>query len=283
MSAAADLVQGAVDLYVHSSPDPIPRKFDDIALARHLSDQGIAAVLHRHHSCSTVERAELVRAVTGFRMWGAVEISGPAGGLEPVLVEVGLRQGAKAVALPMLSGSGFRTDRAAVPFEIGEVPVVDGDGKLLPAVTEIMELTRDAGALLIVGYLLPDEVVAAVNRASELGVERVMLCNPVGRGYRLDPDLVEELAADHDLVVELSIYQLDTFGPKPGPSWWDEGVALIHALGPGRIVVSSDGGAATSPPPDDLLRWGCERLLEAGFGPDEIRRMTRDNPASLLA
>ena len=107
---------GAVDFYVHASPDPIPRRSNDVALAETLQAAGLAAAVHRHHSASTVERSSLVREVTGFPLWGAVEFSGPAGGLDPRLAEVGLRQGAVMVCLPMLSGSGWRVLGIATPI-----------------------------------------------------------------------------------------------------------------------------------------------------------------------
>src|SRR3954469_1111695 len=48
------LLTGAVDFYVHASPDPIPRRCHDVALAEELQAAGVAAAVHRHHSASTV-------------------------------------------------------------------------------------------------------------------------------------------------------------------------------------------------------------------------------------
>jgi hypothetical protein len=285
-----ELVEDAVDLYVHSSPDPIPRRFNDIELAHELAAAKLAGAVHRHHSCSTVERAALVREVTGFGMWGAVEVSPMAGGLDPTVVEVGLRQGAPIVALPMLSGSGFRVFRTSVSVDIrdsfddGDTPVVDGDGSLLPAAVTIMELVRDSGATLIAGYLVASELLAVVGGAFDLGLERVVLSNPIGRGYCLDHVVIEEACSFGPLVVELSVYQLHAFGPRaPGASYVDEAVALIDSLGANRFVLSSDGGAAGAPGPHELLAWGCQALIDRGVDHEDVRRMVTENPAALLS
>jgi hypothetical protein len=274
------LVAGAVDYYVHGSPDPIPRHRNDIDLAVELRSAGLAAAVHRHHSSSTVERAALAREVTGFPLWGAVEFSGPAGGLDPTLAEVGLRQGAVLVVLPMLSGSGWRAMRAATdpaerdPFDYGDAPVVGGDGRLLPAVGDVIDLVASAGAALVTGYLLPAEQAAVIRLAAARGLERIVLSNPIGRGFAIDAATVLDLAALGPVNVEISVHQVDAH--------LDEAAALIGRLGPERVIVSSDGGTATAPPPPELLAWGCGRLRDAGFTETEIGRMVRDNPAAML-
>ena len=47
---------------------------------------------------------------------------------------------------------------ALVRRHLGDVPVVDCEGRLLPTVTEVVDLVADAGAALVIGYLLPAEV-----------------------------------------------------------------------------------------------------------------------------
>src|SRR4051794_22707737 len=208
------LLHGAVDYYVHASPDPIPRHANDIELAQSLAEAGLGAAVHRHHSSSTVERAALAREVTGFPLWGAVEFSGPAGGLDPTLAEVGLRQGAALVALPMLSGSGWRARAVADPgqrdpFDFGDVPVVDAGGRLLPAVTEVIDLVVAAGAALVTGYLVPAELAAVIRLATDRGLDRIVLTNPIGRGFAIDPDVVVDLTGLGPVTVELSVHQID--------------------------------------------------------------------------
>ena len=277
------LLDGAVDFYVHASPDPIPRRCNDVDLARELASAGLAAAIHRHHSSSTVERSALVREVTGFDLWGAVEFSGPAGGLDPVLAETGLRQGAVLVSLPMLSGSGWRAVRAATPpeqrdgFDYGDVPVVDSDGRLLPSVGEVIDLVAAAGVVLVTGYLVPSELAAVVRLAAVQGVDKIVLSNPLGRGFAISPDAVVELARLGPVWVELSVHQLEA------EAHMDEALALITRLGPERVIVSSDGGIATAPSPHELLVKGIARLLDAGFTDHSVRRMVTQNPKAMIS
>ena len=57
---ARTLVRGAYDLHVHVDPDVIPRRIDDVALARRFADVGLAGFALKSHYTSTAERAQIV-------------------------------------------------------------------------------------------------------------------------------------------------------------------------------------------------------------------------------
>jgi hypothetical protein len=84
------------------------------------------------------------------------------------------------------------------------------------------------------------------------------------------------------VAVEVSIHQIHSFGARPPtPDAVGEAVELIGRLGPGRVVISSDGGAADGPAPHEILAWGCASLVAAGVAPADVRRMVSTNPAAL--
>jgi hypothetical protein len=101
--AATNLPVACVDLYVHAAPDLIPRRGDDVQLARSLQDSGLRAAVHRHHFANTAAQTATARSVTGFDLFGAVDCSDLSGGLNATAVEYGLATGAVWVALATLS------------------------------------------------------------------------------------------------------------------------------------------------------------------------------------
>ncbi|MBV9660537.1 MAG: hypothetical protein JO337_05205, partial [Acidimicrobiales bacterium] len=106
--SASDLVNGAVDLYVHSNPDLLPRRTDDIGLARESATAGVAAAIHRHHYCPTAERSKIAQDATGFLLHGAILLNDSVGGINPTAVDLALRDGAVWIGLPTLSAAAMR-------------------------------------------------------------------------------------------------------------------------------------------------------------------------------
>src|SRR6266851_2107435 len=63
------LLVGAVDTHVHSAPDLVPRKLDDVEVARQARDACMAAVVLKNHFLATALRASLVESlVPGIRV-----------------------------------------------------------------------------------------------------------------------------------------------------------------------------------------------------------------------
>jgi hypothetical protein len=56
----------------------------------------------------------------------------------------------------------------------------------------------------------------------------------------------------------------------------------IADVGVGTTVIATDLGQPDTPAPAEGFRTYAESLRSAGFDPNDIRRMMRDNPRSLL-
>lgn len=59
---AQGLLAGAYDMHVHSGPDVLPRKFDDVELARRAKEKGMAGFVLKTHYVCTSDRATLIRS-----------------------------------------------------------------------------------------------------------------------------------------------------------------------------------------------------------------------------
>src|SRR4029453_11927268 len=98
---AWEAIQGAYDLQVHVAPDVIPRRTDDIDLARDFAARGLRGFVLKSHYIPTAERAKVVaRAVPGATAYGSITLNHSIGGLNPVAVEIAGRSGCKIVWMP---------------------------------------------------------------------------------------------------------------------------------------------------------------------------------------
>jgi hypothetical protein len=289
--AGAGFVVGAVDLYQHAEPDLLPRRGDDIALARDALGAGLAAAVHRHHFSPTAERSRLVAALTGFPLLGAILLNDSVGGLNPTAVELAVEMGAAWIGLPTLSARAQRqrlgrvptAHRRALTFGPGHLALVDADGRLLDEVQEILRIAAEHGLVVNVGYAGFSECRAVLHAAKAIPLDKVVITNPLTT-MGFTPAELDELLGTADLVVEQTCYSLHSSGSYGGgDAAVEAAAALIGHVGYRRIVLSSDGGMQGAPPPAELLAWGCERLLAAGLAEGQLRHMTSTLPSELVA
>jgi hypothetical protein len=287
-----EFIAHAVDVHVHSEPDLLARRGDDVSLAIELGEAGYAMAVHRHHFSVTADRAAIAQRVSGFQLLGAVVLNECVGGLTPAVVEVALRMGAVLVSLPTLSACHFRSLVPSMPAQLRNilsmgscVPVVDGNGRPLPALIDVIDLVRDHGAVLSTGYLAVDELHAVVSCAVQRGVGKIVVSNPTSPAMQLPLCALEEVLGLGDQVfIEISAYQVGhPAAANAGPNATDAAAAAIRLAGVARTVLSSDGGIASAPPPHELLGWLCAELVDRGFDTAAVTRMTRSNPRDLVA
>jgi len=73
-------LQGAYDLQVHVAPDIIPRRIDDLDLAREFLAAGRRGFVLKSLCFPTAERAQVVsKAVPGIRSFGAIALNHSVG------------------------------------------------------------------------------------------------------------------------------------------------------------------------------------------------------------
>lgn len=284
---AREALQGAVDLYVHAKPDLLARRLDDIALATELKKDGLGAALHRHHFAPTAERARLASDATGFELYGALLLNGTAGGLEPRVVELALRMGARWVSLPSLSARRYQAGDNDNPYSrnavrvAGTVPVVDDEGNLLPELHDIFDLVASNDVVLSLGYIDFAEAMAAVQAARRHKVSRIVATNPASiMGLSLAE--MTELIAFPQVTFEFAASSARSFlGGAPALPPRDL-VGLVRRFGVERCALSSDSGHAGAPTTYRLLSAVCTDLAAEGLTTAELRALVRDNPSRLI-
>ena len=276
MSQVAELLQGAVDLHLHSAPDVDPRRYDDIELAREAARAGLRAILIKNHQSSTVERAWLAsKVVPEIRVFGGVVLNETVGGLNPAAVRLALQWGAKQVWMPTRSARNHR-QRHGQP---GGLTVLDAEGRLKPEVEEILRLMAAGDAILGTAHLGLEEGVLLIQRARALGVNKILVTHPEWHITPYPGALQKELAALGGVMFERCFVSTTHCG---GHVPIESIAQAIAEVGVESTVLSTDLGQPDTPPPVEGLRLYAERLSALGFTPDQLRQMMAANPARLL-
>ena len=230
--------------------------------------------------------AEMVPEV---KVFGSLVLNRFAGGLNPVAVEHALELGAKQIYMPTLDalahmqahGMAGGTDwQSSGTMVVGEaVTVLDGRGDLLPGAKQIVELVRDAGAILGTAHLGVREIIPLARFCSVSWALKV--CSSPTR-TSIHPSLALTLkgswpvwAPPWNSAAAISI-------PYPAPPSWRDYLASLKAVGPERLILSSDAGQARKSAPAEVLRIFAQCLMEKGVSQKAIDLMTKQNPQRLL-
>jgi hypothetical protein len=284
-------VRGGVDVHVHIAPDVVERRIDDVGLARRCEQLGLAGFVLKSHYTSTAERAAVVRGVVpGIAALGAIVLNRAIGGMNPLAVEIAAREGARVVWMPTTDSRAERAHLAEQPpganlpvwarvqaefgqrgIESAPVPVVDESGVPLPETRLVLEVVAEHGLALATGHLGRDEVFPIVAAAVEAGVREVVVTHP------------DFPAQDFSVEEQLELAGMGAWiercftTPHTGKCSWERWLGGTLAVGPERTIVSSDLGQVRNPPVEDGLALMADRLLDAGFGEDEVRTMAVGN------
>ena len=276
MPGLPDFLEGAVDLHVHSAPDVDVRRFNDIELAREAARAGMGAILIKSHQNSTVERAWLVsRVVPEIQVFGGLVLNETVGGLNPAAVRLAVSMGAKQVWMPTRSARNHRS-HDGLPRGI---TVLDENGKLLPAVEEILKAIAGSDCILGTGHLSQEETFTLVDRACAVGGIKVVITHPEWGPTFYSVEQQKALVARGNVMFErcfVSTTHLCGFVP------FETIEQAIAATGVENTVLSTDLGQPDTPPPTEGLRLYAARLRSSGFSVDDIRRMMQSNPGRLL-
>jgi hypothetical protein len=287
---ARDLLRGAFDTHVHIAPDVVERKIDDISLAHRFAELGMAGFGLKSHYGSTAERASVVRAaVPEVHVLGAIALNRAVGGMNPLAVEIAAREGARIVWFPTVDSQNEAHERDAPPgakvpvwvkvqldlreqgIEIEPVPVVDGNGGVLPETRTVLELIARHDLVLATGHLSRDEIFTVVDAAVEAGVKTIVVTHPEFPSQAIGTDDQRALAEKGALLERCFTT------PHTGKVPWETWLENIRATGPEHSVLSTDLGQSFNPPVEDGLALMVDRLLDAGFDEEEVRTMAVTN------
>lgn len=287
--AIASVLNGLVDMHVHSGPSPFPRRFDHVEAAEDGARIGMRAMVAKsHHHNTQMDILAMKGRLAGVaaEVYGGIALNSTVGGLNVHAVRMCLRMGGKVVWFPTISSGrhiechpedgAFPT--STVPLTLERIDIVDETGKPKPEVVEIIDEIKEQGAVVNGGHMYPAYIRTLFQTAKDRGLKRMVVSHPdfvIGA----DADTCRELIG-LGAFVEHEVGMYDPEGgqkraPKQLLSW-------IETLGPEHTVLSSDFGQKSNPKPVDAWMRVASALLDLGLPEKDLRRIVRDNPSYLL-
>lgn len=295
MFDAKDLIRGAYDLHVHSAPDVLPRKMDDVEMARRIEASGMAGYAIKSHYFCTSERAQIIRQLfPACDAVGTMTLNSSVGGINPSAVEMAARSGAKLIWFPTCDSAH---ERAYVlsgkykkqPYWATIVQEMAADGNAAPTVTVLDEkgsLTEEAWTVLKVmnkynlilatSHMSHEETFALVKGAAEIGLKKVIITHA-------DFPTTFYTIEEQKRLVDLGAYIEHCYTTwATGKVDLETSIEQIKAIGADHVVLATDLGQKTNIYPDEGMLAYATKLYETGMSAEEVRKMTVYNPSALL-
>jgi hypothetical protein len=280
---------GVIDMHVHSHPDVFGRSLDDIEVAQLAKARGLRGIVLKNHGSETASRAVLaMKAVPGIEVWGGIVLNRAVGGVNPEAVEwmhrIHGRRG-KVVWLPT-----FESDKHVRTLSKPEARglVVAPGGQVTPEMEAILKIIARENLVLATGHVHPEEIIAVVRRARDLGIKSML----VNHGFTNVPGLSmaqAKLVAEMGAVIEVCFLQFRA-GPNAPLAFMKQWTQVnarnvaraIGEVGARSLLISSDLGQVGNMTHPEGLETAIAELKSAGVSDADIDTMMRKNPARLL-
>jgi hypothetical protein len=276
-----ELLEGGIDLHLHTSPDIFPRRLNDIEAAVQAKEAGLQGIVLKNHFFPTVERAILGKEQTGFNLIGSITLNKTIGGLNPYAVEMAVKAGAKIVWMPTIhSVNTVQSPDMVAMFQEIIKPGEEGlsilqEDKLAPEVYDILEIIKDTNVALATGHIHPSEVMVLVKESVKMGLKKIILTHPFSSLVGMSIPQVQELTSLSDFTC------YDCCSYIKNPLSVDQVARYISEIGYERVILTSDGGQKYNPYPVVMLADMVKQLLSY-FKLKEIKSKIVKNPSYLV-
>ncbi len=283
----AELMEGAIDIHIHSAPDVYSRIQNDVELALAAQAMGMAGILIKNHWTETAGRAQLASQVTGFNVFGGIALNWSVGGLNPMAVEPALKMGAKTVWMPTLHSMEFVANKSHVKNLAHEIPgglkgisILNDDDSLKEECYAIFDLIKEYDSSLATGHISKPEAKLLVAEAAQRGVKKIIVTHPLASFVNYSSDEMKEIL---DLgATWLEHVFNDTTRQVGHPITRETLFEGIKAIGAEHCIMSTDSGQWLNPVPAQQMGIYITDALDFGFSQNQVRKMVQDNPAAMV-
>jgi len=286
---AVSPIAGLMDTHVHAAPDVFGRSLDDEEMAILYNERGLEGLVLKNHVATTADRAWFARKhVQGLKVFGGIVLYAAVGGINPDAVNWMWRmQGGygRVVWFPT-----FDADNHVKHFKDAPegIKVLGADGKVLPAVRDVLKIAAEQKLVVHTGHLSPTEALAVIEAAREMGIDRLVVTHAQFEVVNMSVDQMKKAAS---MGAKLELCAMGTLmGPTAHLAWmrhWrvvkiEETAAAIKEVGAQNFVLATDLGQTGNPSPADGLQLFVTDLLKAGVSKDEVMKMGREVTGQLL-
>lgn len=290
------LIEGAYDLHVHSAPDVLPRKMDDIEMAQRIKDSKMAGYAIKSHYFCTSERAELINKLfPECNAVGTITLNSSVGGMNPTAVEMAGRSGAKLVWFPTCDSTHERshvfngdTNKklpywAKIVIQMKEegiqnpvITILDENKKLKKEVVDILDIIAKYNMILATGHVSHEETFELVKTAHERNVKNIIITH-------VDFPTTFYTVEEQKELLKYGAFMEHCYTTfATGKIDFEETYRQIKEIGADHVILATDLGQKTAKYPDEGLLEFSNKLIEKGMSEDDVRKMVKDNPRKLL-
>jgi hypothetical protein len=293
-----------IDMHVHIGPEYLRRRYSAETLADEARREGFGVVMKNHFQPTTGQVSQVRRPDDQVPLVGSVALNFSVGGVDDHGVRAALSGWKRDVTaedpnperivvwMPTVcaeahviiynrrdiseawgikgkytryypSGTGYRLDQS--------------DPNVMAAVDRTLKIIAENDLVLATGHLDREETLMLVKRARAAGVGRIMMTHPLFQATQLDPATMQRMWREHGAFSELCFSNI-----AMDHLTYDQYCAVIEAVGPEGVVLSSDVGQVFSPPVGESLREFFAELMACGIKEDAIAQMAVLNPHRLL-
>ncbi len=278
------LMDDAIDMHIHSDPDPyVARMGDQIDWAIAACQAGLGAILfgEPHQVPSSFLQGQTQKVVNQWAdehgkrridVFGGVALNYTVGGLNPAAVITSARIGGKIVWPPGTDSSHYYK-LLGVP---GGIDVLDENDNVVPAMKEILGLIAEGDLVLNMSCLGVKDVFCLIDEAKKMGVKRMNVVHPNQHTSLMTVEQ-RKIAADKGAFIEMTCVNF-----VPPLFSWDDFMETYKLVGPDRIICGSDNGCFEFFTPVEAFRTYITGMLTHDIPDKDVEKMVKTNARELL-
>jgi hypothetical protein len=264
---------------VHSAPDDRERSVDAVEAAVMARAHGMRAIVLKNHYDPTAGLAYMVhRQVGGVDVLGGIDLNLPAGGMNPDAVEHMTKVSGGLGRIVWMSTFDAE-NQVRYSKENRRFVSVSRDGDLLQATKDVIAVIAKHQLALATGHVSANEALLLLREAKRQGVQRMVVTHAMNAPIEMNVLQMQEAAGQGAFVEFVG----GTMLSADAAARVDRFADAIRKVGPESCILSSDLGQKGNPLPSDGFAAFIAAIRARGFSDQEIDRMTKQNPAVLLA
>lgn len=269
-----NLLSGAYDIHLHTSPDVVERKLNDTEMAERAMQREMAGfVIKNHYMDTSVRAAALNASYPKLHVAGGITLNHSVGGINPDAVRQCACHGGRFVWFPTIDAWNWN---AYYGKNIdGKIRIVQ-NGLLIPAVFDVLDVIKQHDMVLCTGHISYEEGIELIRTGRQYGINKMILT------HADFPSVFTSVEQQIEFVQQGALIEHSSISLAMNKTPWDVMLDQIRSIGCCHIVLSSDLGQPENPYPDDSLNEFCHRLLSAGIFKTDLQVMLVENTENLL-
>ena len=286
-----ELLEGAVDLHVHSGPAVMPRILDHHDALMDATEYKFKAILYKDHFYPGMAHAQILEKLfpqSGVKLFSGVALNNACGGINPHAVDHCVKLGGKIVWMPTFSAKNHiaQASGQASSFPktaqkmLDAIPltVMDANNQLTDETKECLDLIAAGDIILASGHLHVSELYPLFEEAKKRGVKKMIVNHPTYVVGCSDEDISQLSRMGIYMEQECAMF-VDGKGRQFEPS---DLARYIKLAGPDMTIICADLGMGGGLRPVEGFRHLVSLLLDLQVSRSDIKKMISTNSSKLL-